>query len=77
MAQYKAVISTPRGEVTRLGHKSTGLRVELRGWTAGVEVIARFDPAMGRDVFEVYRTSGSATLPATEHIATIEGTIEG
>lgn len=73
MAQYKGIVGTPRGEVARLGHKSTGMRVELRGWTAGVEVIAHFDPATGKDVFEVYRTSGSATLPATEHIATIEG----
>lgn len=58
MARFRGLLQGTRGEVSRLGHKSSGLRVEADGWNSGVEVRAYVD-ADDRDVFEVYRTGGS------------------
>jgi hypothetical protein len=71
MAQYRAVISTPRGQVSRLGHKTTGMRIELNGWGVGVKVVARFDEKTQEDVFDIFKTSGSSYRPTTELIATV------
>lgn len=57
MAQFIGFIRGGRGEASRLGHKTTGLTAEARGWTTGAEIrIAHVD---GRDVVHVYRTEGS------------------
>jgi len=38
MAQYRAVIKGSRGEASRLGHKSSGIRAEVNGWNLGILV---------------------------------------
>jgi hypothetical protein len=58
MAQYRAVIKGTRGEASRLGQKSTGIRADVNGWDVGIRVYGTFDPSKG-DVFEVYLTGGS------------------
>lgn len=58
MAQYRAIIKGSRGEASRLGHKSSGIRAEVNGWNLGILVNARFEEEKG-DVFEIYVTGGS------------------
>lgn len=72
MAQFRGGIRGTRGEVTRLGHKSSGFSAFVNGWNIGVEVRARFDEATQQDVIEVYQTGGShrRSVPA-DPIATI------
>lgn len=57
MAQFRGRIITNRGQVSRLGHKSTGLTLEANGWNSGVRIEA-FNDGDG-DRFEVYATGGS------------------
>lgn len=61
MAQYRAVIKGSRGETSRLGHKSSGIRAEVNGWNLGILVYGWSDPEKG-DVFEVYLTGGSKAV---------------
>lgn len=61
MAQYYGILSGGRGEATRTGHKSTGLRCEARGWHSGVKVYANYDEEHKQDTFTVYHTSGSGS----------------
>lgn len=57
MAQFRALIQTPRGSVSCLGHKSTGLIATVNGWDTGISVHARH--VDGRDIFEICKTKGS------------------
>ena len=57
MAQYRGSIEGARGSATRLGHKTTGLRVVANGWQAGIEVRAYHEE--GEDCFDVLLTGGS------------------
>lgn len=59
MAQFRATIKGQRGEASRLGSKSSGLRAEVNGWNVGVVVIAQHDYETGKDKLVVYRTGGS------------------
>lgn len=58
MAQFRAIIDSVRGSVSRLGHKSTGIRATCDGWNAGATVDA-IHTSDGRDVFTVHATGGS------------------
>lgn len=57
MAQFMGTVRGSRGEVSRLGGKSSGLRTICNGWDKGVEVFA--DHVDGKDVFTVLETGGS------------------
>ena len=59
MARFRGRVKGQRGEVSRLGGKSSGLQVNANGWHAGVEVLASYDAEHDKDVFEVWRTGGS------------------
>jgi len=60
MAQFIGKMTSSRGnDVTRLGHKTSGLDVSLNGWNAGVRVLARYDEEFKDDVFTLIQTSGS------------------
>jgi len=61
MAQYKADIQGGRGEVSRLGHKTSGISSWVRGWHSGIEVRGQWDEETQQDVFFVYSTGGSGT----------------
>ena len=58
MAQFKAEIKGNRGSVSRLGHKTTGIRSHTCGWHSGIRVEGHHDNDLG-DIFLVYQTSGS------------------
>ena len=70
MAHFIGTVSGGRGEASRLGHKSTGLKVKCNGWDAGVTVYASHNDA-GHDVFEVWSNGGSNGGAAPVVIATI------
>ena len=59
MAQYRATIQGMRGEVSRLGTKSSGIHANVDAWDIGVYVSIRYDIALGTDVCTVYLTGGS------------------
>ena len=58
MAQFKAEIKGNRGSVSRLGHKTTGIKSHTCGWSSGIRVEGHHDNDLG-DIFLVYQTSGS------------------
>jgi hypothetical protein len=69
MAQFRARIISGKGsEVSRLGHKTTGITTECNGWNVGVRVEAAH--VDGQDVFTVYATGGS-NGGKEERVATI------
>lgn len=61
MARFRATIVGNRGEASRLGTGSSGLRVTANGWHGGVTVIASACevPECGGDVFTARATGGS------------------
>ena len=59
MAQFRAVVRGNRGNASRLGSKTSGMRATVNGWGLGVSVFARYEAANGGDVFYVYETGGS------------------
>tara|TARA_Y100001951_G_C11291639_1_gene272600 strand:- start:2469 stop:2708 length:240 start_codon:yes stop_codon:yes gene_type:complete len=61
MAQYKADIQGGRGQVSRLGHKTSGIECWVRGWQSGIEVRGRWNEVTQQDEFHVYATGGSGT----------------
>ena len=58
MAQFRAEIQGGRGSVSRLGHKTTGIKSHTCGWNSGIRVEGHYDEELG-DIFLVYQTSGS------------------
>jgi len=70
MARFRARILTPRGDVSRLGHASTGLNTETNGWDVGIGVFASVDDD-GQDTFEVYVNGGSNGRMIARQIATV------
>lgn len=58
MARFYGEVDGGRGPVHRLGHATSGIRVEARGWDFGVEVTGEADVADG-DAFEVQINGGS------------------
>ena len=53
MAQFRGTIQGQRGEASRLGTKSSGLRVEAASWSGKIVVELRHDAKSGKDYFEV------------------------
>ena len=72
MAQFKAEIKGNRGSVSRLGHKTTGIKGHVCGWDSGIRVEGHFDEELG-DIFMVYQTSGSSA----SHRETLIGKLVG
>lgn len=57
MARFLAAIEGNRGEATRLGTPSSGIRAQAQGWSVGVKVYGNADG--DNDRFMVYATAGS------------------
>jgi hypothetical protein len=72
LARFRGVLQGGRGEATRLGHGTSGLRGRVEGWDCGVKVVAFVD-AEGRDCFEVYETAGSNRSAADKLVLTVRG----
>lgn len=58
MAQFYGDLQGNRGEATRMGTKSSGIRAHVRGWNVGARIHVKVDRD-GNDHVYVYRTSGS------------------
>ena len=58
MAQFRAECKGGGKAVSRLGHKTTGIRSHTCGWHSGIRVEGHHDNDLG-DIFLVYQTSGS------------------
>ncbi len=73
MAQFRATIQGRGGEVSRLGHKKTGIAVVVNGWDSGILVEAAFDKVLDRDVFQIFATSGSKRTALDKPIGHVVG----
>ena len=69
MAQYRAIITSSRATVSRLGHKPQGMTACVNGWHGGVKVhAAHID---GKDVFAIYSTGGSNAFKSPEYLGSV------
>lgn len=59
MAQYRGLIEGTRGETSRLGSKTSGLKAKCDGWNIGTTSIINYNKDKQRDEIEVWITSGS------------------
>ena len=66
MAHFIGKVQGNRGVASRLGSVSSGIEATINGWNLGIEVIARVEE--GKDVFLVYKTSGSNGHKQSEFI---------
>ena len=73
MAQFKAEIQGNRGSVSRLGHKTTGIKSHTCGWDSGIKVEGHYDEDLG-DIFMIYQTSGSGLKRPDVLIGKLVGT---
>ena len=55
MAQFRGTV----GNVSRLGHKASGLTTTCNGWEGGVRVTAEYDADLKQDVFNIYGNNGN------------------
>ena len=70
MAQFRGTVQGNRGQVSRLGSKSSGLVSTCEGYNKGIKVIAKHDH--GRDIFIVFETDGTNSSNS-KLITVIEG----
>jgi hypothetical protein len=59
MSHFYGDMTGSRGEATRCGTKSSGIRAHLRGWNIGCKVYVTHDKDRDLDVIEVWKTGGS------------------
>lgn len=53
MSHFYGTLQGDRDQVTRRGHKSSGLVVQAAGWTGAIRVELSFDHETGRDRYRV------------------------
>ena len=63
MAHFYGTVQGHRGEATRTGSKSSGMRATANSWSVGGEVKVHYDSALNVDVVSFYITRGSDTTP--------------
>jgi hypothetical protein len=71
MAQFRGTVEGSRSQVSRLGHKTSGLTTTCNGWNTGVECIARYNEEAERDEIMIFETSGSGYGGKRKHIHTV------
>lgn len=59
MARFYGIMQGGRGKVTRTGTPASGLHVRANGWDFGIRVALVPDPETGKDMAEVWVTTGS------------------
>jgi hypothetical protein len=69
MARFFGQVDGGRGVVHRLGHSTSGIDVEARGWTSGVRVVGKVDED-DQDVFTIYVNAGSNPDRSEEWLGT-------
>jgi len=68
MSRFYASIRGSRGMATRQGGKSSGISGHIRGWNIGARVHC-FVNDEGKDVVQVFKTSGSSGWGGGQQIA--------
>ena len=68
MSRFYGTMDGGRKPVSRTGHALTGMEAHLRGWNHGVRV--KVCVKDGREVFEVYKTSGSNGSSSDDRLLT-------
>lgn len=69
MAHFIGYLQGNRGDVSRLGSKSSGITASAQGWRIGVDVIVMYDEEKKKDKVIVRKTSGSNREKESEVIA--------
>jgi hypothetical protein len=59
MSHFYSRIQGHKGQVTRCGTKTSGIRAEATGWDIGTISTIRYDPTIDTDVVSIYITGGS------------------
>ena len=59
MSHFYSRIQGSKGEATRCGTKSSGIRAEATGWNVGTVASLRYDATLDKDVVQIYLTHGS------------------
>jgi len=81
MARFLGAVQGSRGEASRLGSNSSGIRAQAQGWDCGVTVYGEsvIDSHSGKSVdqFEIYATGGSNGRSHRKLVATIVETDTG
>lgn len=78
MSRFYLTGVNSRGNTISAAGASSGQDVHLRGWQAGIEVVARPKPLdLERDLFVVYATGGSGGAGRREEIGTLQQKEDG
>lgn len=56
MAHFRGTMVGSRGETSRLGTKSSGLKSRLASWDGAVEIELRYEPSTGKNLCIVTQT---------------------
>lgn len=75
MARFMGIVQGARGEASRVGGASSGIRAQAQSWNVGVKVYGRATDGY-RDVFELYMTGGSNN-PSGTFLGTVTLDAEG
>ena len=59
MAHFRATIQGNRGEASRLGSKSFGIKATVNGWDIGTSIYAEYSDILQSDIIKVNFTGGS------------------
>lgn len=70
MAQFRGTVEGNRSQVSRLGHKTSGLATECNAWDVGVSCFA--DHKDGKDVINITITGGSNRAGLTQILGWVD-----
>jgi hypothetical protein len=71
MAHFRGTLQGCRGGASRLGSEKSGLQVSCNGWNIGVNCMAVYDEASGKDKIHIMATGGSNGGPSEVFVATV------
>lgn len=72
MAHFYAGAKGSRGEIHRLGGKSSGADVSVRGWKDGINVYASFNEDTQENEYKIYSCGGSSSVKTISLAVLIE-----
>ena len=75
MAHFRSTCTGHRGEASRLGTKSSGMRTTCNGWNIGATVEASYSDELQSDVIRISINHGSSNLrtAGTISVTSIDG----
>lgn len=76
MSHFYSIIQGHRGEATRTGTKSSGIKASAFGWDLGGTVECKYDPKLQTNVVHLYTSrDNNRTKSLVASFAVIEGTL--